>query len=227
MGDPVNPQDVATKEYADNKRTHIIAVHGSYTGNLIEGKYQFSFGGNKAKNAYTGFLIPHSGRIKKIKMISPINKEKRENAVIEEVRLGVRSLGDSMFFRFSRTRLTNSKDDYDGDVSFGETKLIGAIDCVEAYKLNLGLQKPEEDILIKVPVGYRFCFENPLPTWREEEAEVEEGDIINIRTEINLDFPSLSPKWDKPDVSRFENPADDPFLLNSFVVTFLIELDPL
>ena len=38
VSDPVNPQDVATKEYAD-KRTHIIAVHTHYYGPLIKGKY--------------------------------------------------------------------------------------------------------------------------------------------------------------------------------------------
>ena len=50
--DPVNPQDVATKEYVDyvgktlkeslntiDKRSHIIAVHASYTGPLIAGKF--------------------------------------------------------------------------------------------------------------------------------------------------------------------------------------------
>ena len=64
--DPVNPQDVATKEYADNNnRSHIIAVHASYSGPLRKNEFQFSFGGNEAKNSNTGFLIPHSGRIKK------------------------------------------------------------------------------------------------------------------------------------------------------------------
>ena len=63
--DPVNPQDVATKEYAD-KKTNIIAVSTSYCGNLYKGDYQFSFGGNTCKTV--GFLMPHPGRIKKIKI---------------------------------------------------------------------------------------------------------------------------------------------------------------
>ena len=61
--DPVNPHDVATKEYAD-KKTHIITVPTNFCGDLIKGEYQFAFGGEKAcKEA--GFLMPHSGRIKK------------------------------------------------------------------------------------------------------------------------------------------------------------------
>ena len=66
VSDPVNPQDVATKEYADNNRPHIIAVHTHYYGNLIKGKYQFTFGENEKNPNFSGFLIPHSGRIKKI-----------------------------------------------------------------------------------------------------------------------------------------------------------------
>ena len=65
MPDPVNPQDVATKEYAD-KKTHIIAVSTYHCGDLIKGEYQFTFRGNKCEKS--GFLMPHSGRLKKIKM---------------------------------------------------------------------------------------------------------------------------------------------------------------
>ena len=79
VADPVNPQDVATKEYADN-RPHIIAVHASHCGPLIRGKHQFTFGGNESHNATTGFLIAQSGRIKKIKVrIVDRKKEKDEN----------------------------------------------------------------------------------------------------------------------------------------------------
>ena len=38
----------------------------SYCGNLYKGDYQFSFGGNTCKTV--GFLMPHPGRIKKIKI---------------------------------------------------------------------------------------------------------------------------------------------------------------
>ena len=80
LSDPVNPQDVATKEYADN-RPHIIAVQTGYSGPLRKAEYQFNFGGGNIeineeiikayenfKGSTTGFLIPQSGRIKKIKM---------------------------------------------------------------------------------------------------------------------------------------------------------------
>ena len=65
VSDPVNPQDVATKEYADTK-TNIIAVQTQYYGPLIKDKYQFTFGEGIEEPGFSGFLIPHSGRIKKI-----------------------------------------------------------------------------------------------------------------------------------------------------------------
>ena len=69
LADLVNPQDEATKEYADNKRTHIIAAHASYQGDLIKGDYQFTFGGSSVKSykkhdIFNGFLMPWGGYIK-------------------------------------------------------------------------------------------------------------------------------------------------------------------
>ena len=49
VSDLVNPQDVATKKYAD-KRMHIIAAYASYHGDLVKGTYQFTFGGNSEKS---------------------------------------------------------------------------------------------------------------------------------------------------------------------------------
>ena len=64
LGNPTNPKDAVTKEYADTK-TNIIAVHTQYYGPLIKDKYQFTFGEGKKDPDFSGFLIPLSGRIKK------------------------------------------------------------------------------------------------------------------------------------------------------------------
>ena len=87
---PVNPQDVATKEYADRvgkkvkeslsqERKHLIVTHAKYCGLLKGGKYQFKFSGGNfetceeniekygvLKGSTTRFLMPHSGAIKKV-----------------------------------------------------------------------------------------------------------------------------------------------------------------
>ena len=41
-------------------------VHTHFCGNLIEGEYQFIFGENIGSKLDTGFIVPQSGRIKKI-----------------------------------------------------------------------------------------------------------------------------------------------------------------
>ena len=81
VADPVNPQDVVTKEYVDKGvgGKHVIAVHARYCGPLKKGEYQFKFSGanfenceeiigkyDDLKGSITGFVMPHSGHIKKI-----------------------------------------------------------------------------------------------------------------------------------------------------------------
>ena len=90
---PADAQGVVTKEYADkmvnnvekyvdeknayftklldhvkksiDERSHIIVVLTHYYGDLIKGKHQFTFGEKEIHPAPMGFLMPHSGRIKK------------------------------------------------------------------------------------------------------------------------------------------------------------------
>ena len=99
VSNPVNPQDVATKEYAD-KRTHIIAVHAKYCGPLKKGEYPFKCSGGNFetcekdveryggfKGSTTGFLMPHSGRIKKV--IGECLSFLDFNVVFEKMREGI------------------------------------------------------------------------------------------------------------------------------------------
>ena len=86
---PTEPYDAVTKDYVDyvekeikeklEKRKHLISVHARYCGDLKNGKYQFKFNGGNFENceeiigqyedlkgSITGFVMPHSGGIKKI-----------------------------------------------------------------------------------------------------------------------------------------------------------------
>ena len=216
---PTEPYDAATKDYVDyvekeikeklEKRGHLIAVYANYTGPLIPDKFQFSFGGNEAKNSVTGFLIPQSGRIKKIKMRTPINKESFNKKVIEKNKLN--SDFRNGFFEFTIKKVVD-----------GIYNTIGKIHCKEAYNLY---EYDEEGNKKWFPF-YDFCFDDPLPLGEKEWAEVEEGDILNIRTIINseFDFPPYSDKLDSDAFSLYKK---DPHIGNTYLVTFLIELDPL
>ena len=61
-----------------DERPHMIAVHTHYRGDLIKGTYQFTFGGNVSSELDTGFLVPHSDRIKKIQATNSRGGRKNE-----------------------------------------------------------------------------------------------------------------------------------------------------
>ena len=212
--DPVNPQDVATKEYVDDvgsnvsdKKTHIIAVNASYHGDLIRFKYQFNFGEHKAYNSTTGFLVPHSGRIRKIKMRTPIKKESFEGRIFEKNRADI-SFIKLGFFAFTNTKIN------------GDFKRIGKISCQDAYKLYYQLDEFSTPDKPEIRWTYDFCFETDLPLNNEEATIVEEGDIINILTVIDLSFPDLGE-------DKYDYDYDNTYIGNTYLATFLIELDPL
>ena len=90
VGLPKDEADAVPRRFVDsmikeveekiNKRKQLIAVHTRYCGPLEEGDYPFKFGGNSIENCEEeitkrfifpkgsafGFVMPHSGRIKKI-----------------------------------------------------------------------------------------------------------------------------------------------------------------
>ena len=185
-----------------DERPHIIAVQASYHGPLIKGRYQFTFGGNEAYDSATGFLVPHSGRMRKIKMRTPINKESFEDRVNERDRVDINFI-DKGFFTFTRKQINGNFD------------LIGIIRCQEAFKLYF--QDPRYPGTVKF--AYDFCFEDDLPLIDEEGTIVREGDIINILTNINLEF--------LPNLVEDNEYLFNPYLGNTYLFTFLIELDPL
>ena len=216
---PTEPYDAVTKDYVDyvekeikkkldKKKIQIIAVHANYTGPLIPGKFQFSFGGNEGKNSITGFLIPQSGRIKKIKMRTPFNKEEFNKRVIEKKKIN--SDFPSGFFEFT---IKKKDEKFDS---------IAILFCREAFNLY---EYDEEGNKKWFPF-YDFCFDDPFPFSKKEFAEVEEGDILNIRTIIDseMDFP---PYPDNLESGGLRIDKEDPRIGNTYLTTILIELDSL
>ena len=56
LSTPSEPYEAATKDYVD--RSLIVAVHAQYYGDLIKGKYQFTFGGSAIDPiGNSGFLV--------------------------------------------------------------------------------------------------------------------------------------------------------------------------
>ena len=177
-------------------RKNIIMVNGSYTGPLRRNHFQFSFGGNNN----LGFVVPHSGIIKKMKMKTPINRDNFEYEA-SHGRLSLSDYERTPFFSFTKAK----------EATYLTPKVIGEIRCIRAYKREVRVGK---GFLLE----YDFCFDDYLPI-PPENVWVEEGDIINIKSEIDLDFRPYS-EWDKDGnlVKLSEH---------TYLVSFLIELDPL
>ena len=187
-----------------NKRKQLIAVHASYTGPLIKNKNQFSFGGNETKNNYTGFLMPHSGRFKKIKMKTSITKKIFEDVVFKKDRADVDFIG-SGFFAFT-------KNHYNEHTKENQGLILGSILCFDAYNLYVKGNPDGGRFYLKDEfVGLDFCFEDDLPIGPGYNF-LKEGDIINVATLIDLDLTKYG--------------LDDPNA-TTYHVTILIELDPL
>ena len=194
---PIEPYDAATKDYVDyyvkknlDERPHIIAVSTNYCGDLIEGKYQFSFGGSACRE--TGFLMPHSGRIKKIEVILNGWLYDRKNE--ELVNDFISKVTNKHFFSI----MLFKKDTFVriGELTSDEITL-GKIKC--NYTMD------------KVSLKKQLCF---LPIDNDfKNYQLSEGDYINIRSEKTLAIE--------------DTPLDVHGVKMFYLITFLVELDPL
>ena len=133
-------------------------------------------------------------------MKTPINRASFEHEAAHG-RLSLSEYNDTPFFTFLRAK----------EETYHSYIIIGAIHCSRAYKREI---RPGESRFIE----YDFCFDDYLPL-DIDKAKLEEGDIINIRTEIDLDFRPYS-EWDK-DGNLIKSSE------HTYLVSFLIELDPL
>ena len=202
------------------KRTHIISTTTNYSGELIKGEYQFSFGGEAGEKA--GFLIPQSGRIKDIKVEfigdlqytrPPIANEGWVNPIKQFQRIWREEYGKEITEEFIKS------DEFDKELenyyfsgnlfSFikFEPKDKGLDDFVykpfttgsiiTTYRCHRPGNVPGVD---RDYERLRCSFEPDFKNY-----SLSKYDIINIRTDIER---RVKTKW-------------------SYFVTFLIELDPL
>ena len=172
--EPVNPHAIATKEYADTK-TNIIAVQTQYYGPLIKDKYQFTFGEGIKETSFSGFLIPHSGRIKKIAAKLKSYFIWKKDIVGDVIKYeDKQNLLGSLFSIF----ITRNED----GVKTRLANFIGKRDrYIEVnYKDESKSVKEYFDLLFEAGKSFnlKYLFDNFF-----ENYPVSEGDLINIRTE--------------------------------------------
>ena len=289
LGLPKDESDAVPKRFVDseikeveekiNKRKQLIAVHARYCGTLKKGEYQFKFGGGNSlenceeiirqyedlKGSIAGFVMPHSGHIKKIicehltfksfediaefffNIISKHKKDLQFSDIpflkkigyvdIEDfLKKGVDELKKNIHKEenFNKTKTTldliklspfefeivkfeksfKGEDYYYIGASEKLPKIISSvlIDKIEGKLLNFNKKN------VGTGVIGRFTNKVYLP--------LSEGDIINIRTNLNIEEELNNLNIDNNNFiqNKFNNFINDSFNYN---FTFLIELDPL
>ena len=264
---PTEQYDATTKDYVDyvekkieeklkeikeklEKRTHLIAIHARYCGPLKEGEYPFKFGGNslrpcdetfkqkyKLNSIISGFVMPHSGRIKKIicegvsfvemddiadKVINLLNEEqinelKKNFGKDFKKKITSRILTYADFFMFSFDKekkifeIVKIEKDFDAHKYFRSILNISVVLEKFNYLEREDTRRTEITALMKV-----LNDDDIIP--------LKEGETINIRV---LDFQQRIPEG----INLMRSIGNDTVLrlissLN-FNFTFLIELDPL
>ena len=190
------------------KRTHIISASASYHGDLTAGEYQFTWGGQsmtsyKKHDVFNGFLVPSSGKIKKFDVLVT---------------------GLKIFFH------DNNLNDYVNTI--GEDNLIRLFTLVLIKKnqapVDIGTlffffkrnnYNHAFNRANKIGVDYVFKYTDPLNV-----VSVEQKDIINIRTEFNMDA-GIKKVSVLEEINYNLGYFEDEFF--TYLATVLIELDPL
>ena len=225
LGEPNNPADAVTKSFMENsvskatndvlekdindvvdkainQRTHSITAQASYHGDLIKGEYQFTFGGSsvstyKKHDIFNGFLMPHSGYIKRF--------------VLEDFCLKIDSqlnvyLPSTPIPLFTLVVLKNNKS---GEiVDLGTLSII--LKNIADYSNINNIGDLNHDYVFNSNVGDLEKY--PLST----------KDVLNIRSEFGGTAPKIFNIWERGyEIKDLENE------FFTYLATILIELDPL
>ena len=225
IGEPGHISDAATKGYVDNsindvldkavkQRTHLIMAHASYQGDLIKGKYQFTFGGVSVQTykkhwKFDGFLMPHSGYIKRF--------------VLED--FGSKFYYDSGDEKYTISTLIEKTYGFNVPVPFFTLVLNKTSgEWLDLGTLNIIFERGGFQ-----PIITNYSFTTTLPNGLET-YKINVKDVLNIRSELSsirdLDLKVYySNTFSKRNHIIDWDDINDQFY--TYLTTILIELDPL
>ena len=190
------------------KRTHIISATASYHGDLTAGEYQFTWGGQsmtsyKKHDVFNGFLVPSSGKIKKFDvLVTGLKFFFHDNNLNDYVN----TIGEDNLIRlFTLVLIKKNQAPVDIGTLFFSFK---------RNNYNHAFNRAN-----KIGVDYVFKYKDPLNV-----VSVEQKDIINIRTEFNMDV-GIKKVSVLEEINYNLGYFEDEFF--TYLATVLIELDPL
>ena len=190
------------------KRTHIISATASYHGDLTAGEYQFTWGGQsmtsyKKHDVFNGFLVPSSGKIKKFDvLVTGLKIFFHDNNLNDYVN----TIGEDNLIRLFTLVLIKKNQ---APVDIGTLFFF-----FKRNNYNYAFNRAN-----KIGVDYVFKYTDPLNV-----VSVEQKDIINIRTEFNMDV-GIKKVSVLEEINYNLGYFEDEFF--TYLATVLIELDPL
>ena len=228
LSTPSEPFEATTKKYVDNsindvvdkamkQRIHLIAAHASYQGDLIKGEYQFTFGGTSVQTykthwKFNGFLMPHSGYIKRF--------------VLED--FGLKFYYDSGDEKYTILILIEKTYGFNVPVPFFTLVLNKtSSEWIDLGALNIIFEWG--GLLDKRKIITNYSFTTTLPNGLET-YKINVKDVLNIRSEVStirdLDLKVYySNTFSKRNHIIDWDDINDQFY--TYLATILIELDPL
>ena len=219
VGLPQHSEDAVPRSFLDgeikavkeqmNKIKYLLSANASYHGDLINGDYQFTWGGQsmtsyKKHDMFNGFLVPRKGKLKKFTVLVTglkfnVDKNKSFANLISD-------LGENKPFPLLTLVLIRLNKE--------------PIDLGTLYFSFVNFEI--KNFYVYFDIEHDFKYKNPFVG---KDIYFEENDIINIRSEYDS-FKVSKYRLFKTNIEHYNlNNVDDEFY--TYLASVLIELDSL
>ena len=219
VGLPQHSEDAVPRSFLDgeikavkeqmNKIKYLLSANASYHGDLINGDYQFTWGGQsmtsyKKHDMFNGFLVPRKGKLKKFTaLVTGLKFNVDKNKSFADL---ISDLGENKTFPLLTLVLIRlNKEPIDlGTLYFSFVN----------FEIKI--------FYVYFDIEHDFKYKNPFVG---KDIYFEENDIINIRSEYDS-FKVSKYRLFKTNIEHYNlNNVDDEFY--TYLTSVLIELDSL
>ena len=220
VGLPQHSEDAVPRSFLDgeikavkeqmNKIKYLLSANASYHGDLINGDYQFTWGGQsmtsyKKHDMFNGFLVPRKGKLKKFTVLVTGLKFNVDDKNKSFANL-ISDLGENKPFPLLTLVLIRLNKE--------------PIDLGTLYFSFVNFEI--KNFYVYFDIEHDFKYKNPFVG---KDIYFEENDIINIRSEYDS-FKVSKYRLFKTNIGHYNlNNVDDEFY--TYLASVLIELDPL
>ena len=219
VGLPQHSEDAVPRSFLDgeikavkeqmNKIKYLLSANASYHGDLINGDYQFTWGGQsmtsyKKHDMFNGFLVPRKGKLKKFTaLVTGLKFNVDKNKSFADL---ISDLGENKPFPLLTLVLIRLNKE--------------PIDLGTLYFSFVNFEI--KNFYVYFDIEHDFKYKNPFVG---KDIYFEENDIINIRSEYDS-FKVSKYRLFKTNIVHYNlNNVDDEFY--TYLTSVLIELDSL